>query len=92
MEVCHSLLHHHHKKVLVFRTVGENAIRFNKMSREEAMDAIRYVLRTALDFQPTILNFSQPKWSEMENFLGCYSNVAIHPGMEGKAGFRNSLL
>jgi len=53
------------------------------MDRESVRDAIMLVLAKTLNIQPRILNFSQPKWSQIGQFMGCYSNVALHPGMTG---------
>ena len=83
VEVCHSVHHHFNRKVLLFRTMGDNAIQFNKMSREKIEESILYVLNKTLDVQPRILNISHPQWSQIDQFMGCYSNVAIHPGMTG---------
>ena len=68
---------------MVFRTLGPDAVRLNKMDREAVKASIKFVLNNALKIQPHIINFSHPKWSQIDQFLGCYSNVALHPGLTG---------
>jgi hypothetical protein len=53
------------------------------MSREEVEESLQSTIKKSLGFSPKILNFSQPKWSQIPQFLGCYTNAAICPGMTG---------
>ena len=57
------------------------------MTREELEASIKYVLKQTMGFSPKVLNFSQPKWSQKENFLGCYSNAAVNENMTGEECF-----
>ena len=60
------------------------------MSREEVEGSIAFVLNKTIGLKPKILNFSHPKFSQMENFLGCYTNAAISEKMTGQ-GFYDEL-
>ena len=74
---------HHNRKILVFRTVGEDCIRFNKMSRSDVEESIKFVLKKTLGLSPKIQNFSQPRWSQLDSYLGCYTNAAVKEDMTG---------
>ena len=74
---------HHNRKILVFRTVGEECIQFNKMSRSDVEESIKFVLTKTLGISPKIQNFSQPRWSQLDSYLGCYTNAAVKEDMTG---------
>ena len=58
------------------------------MTREDVASSIKFVLKQTMGFSPKVLNFSQPKWSQKENFLGCYSNAAVNENMTGPEFYR----
>ena len=92
VEVCPSILHHFNRKVLRLRALGTDAVRFNAMSKEDVKESLTKLIEKTFQFRPTIENFSQPQWSQLESHLGCYSNTVTHPvGADTMADFYQQL-